>query len=64
MAGHQIQDITERVYTDRTIEWLRTELEKIEADEKEPNTTFKKYAVPRVPRQGRRTDLEKKEKRM
>lgn len=63
MAGHQIKDITERVYTDRTIDWLCSELEKVEADEKEPDTTFKKYAVPRVPRQGRRTDLEKKEKR-
>lgn len=29
LVGHHIQDLTERVYTDRSIEWLRTELEKI-----------------------------------
>ena len=29
LVGHRIQDLTERVYTDRSIEWLRTELEKI-----------------------------------
>ena len=29
LAGHKIQDITEKVYTDRDIEWLRSELEKI-----------------------------------
>ena len=29
IVGHAIKDITERVYTDRDIEWLRTEIEKI-----------------------------------
>lgn len=29
LVGHRIPDLTERVYTDRSIEWLRTELEKI-----------------------------------
>lgn len=29
IVGHAISDLTERVYTDRSIEWLRTELEKI-----------------------------------
>ena len=29
LVGHTIKDVTERVYTVRTIEWLRTELEKI-----------------------------------
>lgn len=29
MVGHAITDITERVYTDRDIDWLRTEIEKI-----------------------------------
>lgn len=62
MAGHQIQDITERVYTDRTIEWLRTELEKIEADELRTNERPAIYATPYAPRQGRRTDLEKKKR--
>lgn len=29
IVGHSIQDITERVYTKRDIEWLRSEIEKI-----------------------------------
>lgn len=29
LAGHKIMDITESTYTDRDIEWLRTDLEKI-----------------------------------
>lgn len=29
MIGHVIQDVTERVYTERTMDWLRTEVEKI-----------------------------------
>ena len=29
MVGHSIMDITERVYTDRTIDWLKCEIEKI-----------------------------------
>lgn len=29
IVGHTITDLTERVYTDRPIEWLRTEIEKI-----------------------------------
>lgn len=29
MAGHKIQDITESAYTDRDIEWLRSDLEKM-----------------------------------
>lgn len=29
MVGHQIQDLTERVYTEREIGWLKTEIEKI-----------------------------------
>ena len=29
MAGHKIQDITEGTYTDRDIEWMREDLEKI-----------------------------------
>lgn len=29
IVGHRIKDITEEVYTDRSIEWLRSEIEKI-----------------------------------
>jgi integrase len=29
IVGHSIQDLTENTYTDRSIEWLRTEIEKI-----------------------------------
>lgn len=29
IIGHQIADLTERVYTDRSLEWLRSEIEKI-----------------------------------
>jgi hypothetical protein len=29
MVGHAIQDLTERVYTKREIEWLQEEIEKI-----------------------------------
>lgn len=29
LIGHRITDITEETYTERDIEWLRTELEKI-----------------------------------
>ena len=29
IIGHQIVDLTERVYTDRSIDWLRSEIEKI-----------------------------------
>lgn len=29
IVGHSISDITERVYTDRNIEWLKTEMQKI-----------------------------------
>lgn len=29
IIGHSINDLTERVYTDRDVEWLRSELEKI-----------------------------------
>ena len=29
MVGHIITDLTERVYTDRDLEWLRNEIEKI-----------------------------------
>lgn len=29
MAGHKIQDITESVYTNRDVEWLRNDIEKI-----------------------------------
>ena len=31
MAGHKITDITEKSYTDRDVEWLRQDLEKIDA---------------------------------
>lgn len=30
IAGHRISDITEKIYTDRTIQWLKDEMEKIE----------------------------------
>ena len=30
MIGHAIQDLTERVYTKREVEWLKEEIEKIE----------------------------------
>lgn len=30
MVGHRIQDITESTYTDRDIEWLRSDIEKIQ----------------------------------
>ena len=29
MVGHQISDITEKIYTKRSIDWLREEIEKI-----------------------------------
>ena len=29
IVGHQIKDITENVYTDRSIEWLKSEIEKM-----------------------------------
>ena len=29
IVGHNINDITEKVYIERTIEWLRSEIEKI-----------------------------------
>lgn len=29
IIGHKIQDLTERIYTDREIEWLKTEMQKI-----------------------------------
>lgn len=29
LVGHSIKDITEKVYTDRSVEWLRKEIEKI-----------------------------------
>lgn len=29
IVGHAIKDITERVYTDRDLKWLRNEIEKI-----------------------------------
>lgn len=29
MVGHSISDITEKVYTDRSIDWLKSEIEKI-----------------------------------
>ena len=32
MVGHSIQDLTERVYTDRSVEWLKEEIEKIKVD--------------------------------
>ena len=34
LVGHEITDVTEKVYTDRSIEWLRKDIEKI----KEPDT--------------------------
>lgn len=30
IAGHRISDITEKIYTDRTVQWLKDEMEKIE----------------------------------
>lgn len=32
LVGHKIKDVTEKYYTKRDIEWLRTEMEKIEKD--------------------------------
>jgi integrase len=29
IVGHTIDDLTERVYTDRSVEWLKAEIEKI-----------------------------------
>ena len=29
IVGHAIQDLTERVYTERSVEWLQEEIEKI-----------------------------------
>ena len=31
MVGHKINDVTEKSYTDRDIEWLRSDIEKIDA---------------------------------
>ena len=33
LVGHSINDITEKIYTDREPDWLRTEMQKIRADE-------------------------------
>lgn len=33
LVGHSINDITEKIYTDRDPDWLRTEMQKIRADE-------------------------------
>lgn len=30
IAGHRISDITEKIYTDRTVQWLKDEMKKIE----------------------------------
>lgn len=30
IAGHRISDVTEKIYTDRTVQWLKDEMEKIE----------------------------------
>lgn len=32
LVGHTIKDLTERVYTERSIEWLKTEIEKIKSE--------------------------------
>lgn len=32
IVGHQIQDITERIYTQRDVEWLASEMQKIKED--------------------------------
>ena len=32
IIGHQINDLTERVYTERSIQWLKEEIEKIKGD--------------------------------
>ena len=29
IVGHRIYDVTEKVYTDRTVQWLKDEMEKI-----------------------------------
>jgi len=29
IVGHEIDDVTEKIYTDRNIDWLKTEIEKI-----------------------------------
>lgn len=33
IIGHQIRDLTERVYTKRNLEWLRNEISKIPSGE-------------------------------
>ena len=33
MAGHQIDDVTEKTYTHQDAEWLRKDLEKIDMDQ-------------------------------
>lgn len=37
MAGHAIDDITEAIYTDRSIDWLKSEVEKISTTESAPS---------------------------
>ena len=32
MVGHRINDITERIYTDRDIKWLHSEVAKIDKE--------------------------------
>ena len=35
MVGHKIADITEKVYTQREFDWLKTEIEKLDPTEKQ-----------------------------
>lgn len=37
LVGHKIQDITESAYTERDIEWLRKDIEKLSYKKEEPN---------------------------
>lgn len=48
IVGHSITDLTEKVYTDRDISWLKTEMEKIKVNEYITNEKVKEYKSKKV----------------
>lgn len=45
LVGHKIKDVTEKYYTKRDLEWLRTEIEKIEKETLPPNPSVSDGSV-------------------